>query len=117
MTLAGAETQTRHGFLEEIIMANSQDDISGYDLGSTGTILKLQTAGGCQCGWLIEGTAAADYVVEVRGNDVDWIEIDSYSSATSVDDGKIAPEALQIRIRNTSTAAGETADVMLGVDN
>jgi ABC-type phosphonate transport system ATPase subunit len=97
-------------------MANDNAEANDYDLSSTGTIVELPMSGGAHVGWRIEATGNADYVVEIRGNSTDWLEIDSYSATASIDDGKTAPEALRIRIRNTSTAS-ETADVLLGVDN
>jgi len=98
-------------------MANSNTDNNDYDLGSTDTIVELATVGGEKLGWLIDGTGSADYVVEIRGDNVGWKQIDSYTGVTDVDDGLIAPEAVKVRIRNTSTNSGETADVMLGVSN
>jgi len=95
----------------------SQVDVSNYDLGSTDIILDLSTTDGTRLGWFVEATGSADYVVEIRGKNVGWKEIDSYIGVTGVDDGLVAPEAKRVRIRNTSTNTGETADVMLGVSN
>jgi len=97
-------------------MTANDSEANDYDLGSTDTIASVQMGGAARLGWRIEATGAADYVVEIRGNDVGWMQIDSYSGVSSVDDGKIAPEALQARIRNTSTNATETADVLMGSD-
>lgn len=97
-------------------MANSNAEANDYDLSSTGTIVELVTGGAARIGWRVEAGSNADYVVEITGNDVQWMQIDSYSGVSSIDDGKIAPEALKVRIRNTSTVA-DTADVLLGVDN
>lgn len=98
-------------------MANKNTEVSGYDLGSTGTLVELGLGGGSRLGWRIEGTGSVDYVVEIRGNDVGWMQIDSYTGVTSVDDGQVAPEALTVRIRNTTTSSSDTAEVLLGVDN
>jgi hypothetical protein len=97
-------------------MANGNTEAANYDLSSTDTIVELVMGGASRIGWRIEAGANADYVVEIAGNNTDWLQIDSYSGVSSVDDGKIAPEALKVRIRNTSTTAS-TADVLLGVDN
>jgi hypothetical protein len=94
-----------------------QVDIADYDLGSTDTIVELSTTDGTRFGWFIDATGSADYVVEMRGDNVGWKQVDSYSSVTSVDDALVTPEGLRLRIRNTSTNTGETADVMLGVCN
>lgn len=96
-------------------MTASQIDVKDYDLSTTDTIVELSTTDGRQLGWYIDGTGSVDYVVEIRGENVGWKEIDSYTNTTSVDDGLIAPEAERVRIRNTSTNNGETADVLLGV--
>jgi len=99
-------------------MSNFYDEANGYDLSSTGTVVELTREAGSRLGWRLEGTAAVDYVVEIKGDDVGWLQIQSYSGATSIDDGKNAPEAHRCRIRNTTTAAdGETVDALLGVDN
>ena len=94
----------------------TQEEATGYDLSTTGTIVEASCAAGAEVGWTVKGTAAADYVVEISGNDVDWQEYASYSSTQSVTDGGTIPEARYVRVRNTSTTAdGETAEALLGV--
>jgi hypothetical protein len=98
-------------------MSNQHTEVSGYDLGSTGTIAEIQTGGGANVGWRLTATGSADFAVDIRGNDVGWKQVDSYTGASDIDDGKTMPEALRVRVRNTSTNSSETADLLLGVDD
>jgi len=53
--------------------------------------------------------------VEVSGGTVGPIQVDSFPGTGSVNSGFEGPEVVDIRIRNTTTAAaGETADAILG---
>jgi hypothetical protein len=90
-------------------------EIEGYDLSTTGTVVELQNTSSDELyAFLIEGTAAVDYIVEVIGGTVGPIGVDAFQAATSVNDGFEGPEVVDIRIRNTTTASGETADAILG---
>lgn len=113
MTPPAAEAQTpaRHSI---ILMSELSAEVTGYDLSSTGTVVEFE--GGAQdshIGWYLTAGSAADFVVEVRGRQVGWQEIDSYSGVTDIDDGRIMPEIDRVRIRNTSTVS-DTADAVLG---
>jgi hypothetical protein len=89
-------------------------EIEGYDLSTTGTVVEIKnTSSDVVYGFLIDATAAATFVIEVSGGTVGPIKIDSFSDTESVDDGFQGPEAVDVRIRNTTTASG-TADAMLG---
>lgn len=89
-------------------------EASGYDLSSTGTIVEASVRDGPRVGWNVKAGTAVDLVVEVRGDDTDWITHKSVSSATDENDGATIPEARYVRIQNTTTAA-DTADALLGV--
>jgi len=90
------------------------NETAGYDLSTTGTIVTLETDELLSLGWIVKAGSAADFVVEIRPDQsTNYYEIDSYSAATNVDDGVVAPEAFRVRIRNTSTV-NDTADAVLG---
>jgi hypothetical protein len=93
----------------------TNDEIQNYDLSTTGTIVELtDTSSHDTYGFLIEATASVDFVVEVSGGTVGAVQVDLFS-ASSVSSGFEGPEVVDIRIRNTTTAAaGETADAILG---
>jgi hypothetical protein len=89
-------------------------EIVNYDLSTTDTIVELtKTAADTVYGYDISSTAAADFVIEVRGSAVGYLVVDEFAATTSVSSGFRGPEIVDIRIRNTSTANG-TADVILG---
>jgi len=52
--------------------------------------------------------------VEGSGGNVGPIQGDSFDGTSSVNSGFEGPEVVDIRIRNTTTAGGETADAILG---
>jgi hypothetical protein len=91
-------------------------EIEGFDLSSTGAIVELEnTSSDTTYGFTVDATASADFVVEIRGGtvgykstpDLTFQDTDGFSEAFR------GPEAVDVRIRNTSTANG-TADVILG---
>jgi hypothetical protein len=93
-------------------MANAE--IEGYDLSTTGTVVELTNTSSDEFyGFLIEATAAVDFILEVEGGTVGPIQVDSFSATDSVNDGFEGPETVDIRLKNTSTASG-TADAILG---
>jgi len=102
----------------------TNDEIQNYDLSTTGVIVELtDTASDEIYGFLIEATASVDFVVEVSGGTVGPIQVDSFGGTSSVNSGFEGPEVVDIfegpevvdiRIRNTTTAGGETADAILG---
>jgi len=94
----------------------TNDEIKDYDLSTTGVIVELtQTSSEEIYGFLIEATASVDFAVEVSGGTVGPIQVDSFAGVSSVNSGFEGPEVVDIRIRNTTTAAaGETADAILG---
>jgi hypothetical protein len=94
-------------------MSELSAEVVDYDLSTIGTLVEFDVSQDANIGWFINGTAAVDYVVEVRGREVGYREVETFASTTSVDDGRIIPEAQRARIRNTSTASG-TADAVLG---
>lgn len=94
-------------------MSNLSAETTDYDLSSTGTIVEFEVAPDSDIGWFVDTTAAVDIVVEVRGREVGWRAVDSYSGVSQIDDGRIMPEAHRVRLRNTSTTSG-TADAVLG---
>jgi hypothetical protein len=65
-------------------------------------------------GFLIEATASVDFSVEVNGGTVLGVEVDSFSNVDFVNSGFEGPEVVDIRIKNTTTAASGTADAILG---
>jgi len=94
----------------------TNDEIKNYDLSTTGVIVELTDTSSHEIyGFLIEATASVDFVVEVSGGTVGPIQVDSFGGTSSVNSGFEGPEVVDIRIRNTTTAAaGETADAILG---
>jgi hypothetical protein len=89
-------------------------EIVNYDLSTTDTIVELTaTSAAEEYGYDIAATATADFIVEVRGGSVGYIQVDEFLGLDSVSSGFVGPEVVDIRIRNTSTANG-TADVFLG---
>jgi len=94
----------------------TNDEIKDYDLSTTGVIVEVADTSSDEIyGFLIEASAAVDFAVEVSGGTVGPIQVDSFAGASSVDGGFERPEAVDVRIRNTTTAAaGETADAIIG---
>jgi hypothetical protein len=93
----------------------TNDEIEGYDLSTTGTLVELEDTSTHEIyGFIVQATAAVDFVVEERGGTVGYIEVDSFGSTDSINAGFEGPEVVDIRIRNTTTASGETADAILG---
>jgi len=94
----------------------TNDEIQDYDLSTTGTLVELtNTASHERYGVLIEATAAVDFEIEVDGGTVSGITFATESAVDRVDARFDAPEAVDIRVKNTSTTtAGETADAILG---
>lgn len=94
-------------------MPTYSSEVTGYDLSSTGTVIEYGISNDdAYIGYFGTATASVDYVLEVRGRDVGWTQVDT-ASGTTIDGGKNAPEAHKARLRNTTTASG-TADVVLG---
>jgi len=94
----------------------TNDEIENYDLSTTGVIVELTDTSSHEIyGFLIEATATVDFVIEVSGGTVGPFQIDSFAAASFINSGFEGPEVVDIRIRNTTTAAaGETADAILG---
>jgi hypothetical protein len=89
-------------------------EIVNYDLSTTDTIVELTATSSDEVyGFDIDSTASADFVIEIRGGTVGYIEVDSFPATAFVSSGFTGPEVVDIRIRNTSTANG-TADAILG---
>jgi hypothetical protein len=89
-------------------------EIVNYDLSTTDTIVELTATSSDEVyGFDIDATASADFVIEIRGGTVGYIQVDEFAGAAFVSSGFTGPEVVDIRIRNTSTASG-TADVILG---
>jgi hypothetical protein len=94
----------------------TNDEIQDYDLSTTGTLVELTgTASHERYGVLVAATAAVDFEIEVDGGTVSGITFATEPAVDRVDARFDAPEAVDIRVKNTSTtAAGETADAILG---
>jgi hypothetical protein len=93
----------------------TNDEIEGYDLSTTGTLVELEDTSTHEIyGFIVEATASVDFVLEERGGTVGYIEVDSFSGTDSINAGFEGPEAVDIRIRNTTTASGESANAILG---
>jgi hypothetical protein len=89
-------------------------EIVDYDLSTTGTIVELTaTSSDESYGFDIDATMSADFVIEIRGGTVGFIQVDEFVGTDFVTSGFQGPEVVDIRVRNTSTASG-TADVILG---
>jgi hypothetical protein len=89
-------------------------EIVNYDLSTTDTIVELTATSSDEVyGFDIDATASADFVIEIRGGTVGYIQVDEFLGAAFVSSGFTGPEVVDIRIKNTSTASG-TADVILG---
>jgi hypothetical protein len=89
-------------------------EIINYDLSSTDTIVELKaTSSDVVYGFDVDATASADFVIEIRGGTVGYIEVNEFLQRTLISSGFTGPEVVDIRIKNTSTANG-TADVILG---
>jgi hypothetical protein len=85
-----------------------------YDLSTTGTVVELEaTSSDDLYGFDVVATASADFVLEIRGGTVGYIQVDSFTGTDSINAGFEGPEVVDIRIRNTTTASG-TADAILG---
>jgi hypothetical protein len=85
-----------------------------YDLSTTGTVVELEaTSSDVLYGFDVVADASVDFVLEIRGGTVGYIEVDSFSGTDSINAGFEGPEVVDIRIRNTTTASG-TADAILG---
>jgi hypothetical protein len=91
-------------------------EIEDYDLSTTGTVVELKnTSSDTVYGFTVDSTVNADFAVEIRGGTVGYKtspelifqDTDAFSEAFR------GPEAVDVRIRNTSTANGE-ADAILG---
>jgi hypothetical protein len=91
-------------------------EIEGFDLSSTDTIVELEnTSSDTVYGFTVDSTVNADFVVEIRGGTVGYKtspeltfqDTDAFSEAFR------GPEAVDVRIRNTTTANGKV-DVILG---
>lgn len=95
-------------------MPSKQDEASGYDLNTEGTIVEVTANHGSDVGWNVKAGTAVDLVIEVRGDDVGWQTHKTASATTDENDGATLPEARRVRIRNTTTAA-DTAEALLGV--
>lgn len=88
-----------------------------YDLSQRGVMAELRgTADSETYSFTIASTTPAEYVVETRGKTTDFTVISDFSATTVVSSGLEAPQVVDIRIRNTTTANG-TADVLLGADD
>jgi hypothetical protein len=89
-------------------------EIVNYDLSTTDTIVELTATSSDEVyGFDIDATASADFVIEIRGGTVGFIQVDEFVGTAFVSDGFAGPEVVDIRIKNTSTANG-TANVILG---
>jgi hypothetical protein len=89
-------------------------EIVNYDLSTTDTIVELTATSSDEVyGFNIDATASADFVIEIRGGTVGYIQVDEFPGAAFASSGFTGPEVVDIRIRNTGTANG-TADVILG---
>jgi hypothetical protein len=85
-----------------------------YDLSTTDTVVELTATSSDELyGFDIDATASADFVIEIRGGTVGYIQVDEFAGTDFVSSGFQGPEVVDIRIKNTSTANG-TADVILG---
>jgi hypothetical protein len=89
-------------------------EIVDYDLSTTGTVVELEaTSSDDLYGFHVVADASADFVLEIRGGTVGYIEVDSFSGTDSINAGFEGPEVVDIRIQNTTTASG-TANAILG---
>jgi hypothetical protein len=90
-------------------------EVIGADLSTTGTVVELtDTADDEVYGFdIITSSSTADFVIEARGNKVGFFQLDSFLATDFVSSGFEAPEVVDVRIRNTSTASG-TVDAILG---
>jgi hypothetical protein len=96
----------------------SRPEIIGYDLSTPGTIVSLRDAGDTTTfGFTIETTAPVDIVVESVPETAGPFRLDAFPNTTTITSGFEAPETTAIRIRNTTTASGATADAILNDDN
>jgi hypothetical protein len=92
-------------------------EIEGFDLSSTGTIVELQnTSSDTIYGFTLDATASADFVVELRGGTVGYKTSPdlTFQGTDAFSEAFRGPEAVDVRVRNTSTANGEEVDVILG---
>lgn len=96
-------------------MSRNQDEAVDYDLSSTGTIAEVN-AGADKVGVRIEATGSASYEIEVEGHDAGPFTEATFSAVSSVDTVVEVPEAVYVRVKNTSTAS-ETADALVGGTN
>jgi hypothetical protein len=94
-------------------MTNAEN--TDYDLSTTGTVVELtDTSSHEEYGLTLDATASVSYVVELRGGTVGYKPITEFNGVAEITDRFPKPEAVDIRVRNTTTAAGETADAILG---
>lgn len=92
----------------------TEEFVQGHDISATGEVFSLRIAESPQVALQIDGTAGADYAVDVSPDAATWFNgVSTYSAVTRVNDGWTQPEAW-VRLRVTAAAAaGETADIYL----
>jgi hypothetical protein len=89
-------------------------EVVGYDLQTTGAAIELQsTPNKTTYSFSIQATAAVAYVVEIRGDAGTYSQVGFVDGEPPVSEGFEAPEAVDVRIRNITTAPAR-ADVVLG---
>lgn len=92
-------------------------EANGYDLNQRGVIVELRdTADSTAYSFTLDATTTAEFVVETRGDTTDFTVISRRSDTASFSDGFEAPQVVDVRIRNTTTAAG-TTDALIGASN
>jgi hypothetical protein len=89
-------------------------EVVGYDLQTVGEAIELQsTPQKTAYSFSIQATAAVTYKIEIRGETGDYTSVGFVERQPPISDGFEAPEAVDVRIRNLTVAAGR-ADVILG---
>lgn len=88
--------------------------VTGVDLSQTGEVVVIQVIGDVHVSLDIEGTADAEYAVDVSPDATNWTEgLYAYGPGTSIrDDFSVPDKYLRVRV-TTAAADGDTADVTL----
>lgn len=93
----------------------TQDEITGYDLSTTGTVVEITATGddtiyGFQ--FRADGGSAVDLEIIIDGGTAADFTVVSETGQSRLDDGFIGPEVVDARLINTSTA-NDTADAII----
>lgn len=86
---------------------------TGVDIGTTGEVAVVNTSRRMEMTVDIDGSASADFEVQVSPDAADWETVNSYSAASSTyETFDIAQKYLRVVV-TAAAASGETADITI----